>query len=92
MKTYGGTLTVSLDEVTPEVAVQSLLAKTPFAYSVQGSTIRVYKMDRPATANAAHKLIGQVKSSTGETIPMATILVKGTKTGVTADADGDFTV
>ena len=92
VKTYGGTLTVSLDEVTPEVAVQSLLAKTPFAYSVQGSTIRVYKMDRPAPANVAHKLTGQVKSSTGETIPMATILVKGTKTGVTADADGNFTV
>ena len=42
---------------------------------------------------AKHKIIGVVtESATGDPIPGASVMIKGTKTGTTTDVDGKFTI
>ena len=46
----------------------------------------------PAAYYAQIKVSGVVKSSTGEVLPGATVIVKGTSTGALAGPDGKYTI
>lgn len=90
VKTYATTLTVSFDNVTVIQATQQLLSHTPFTYSVSGKEIKVFKLDSRQSGN--YQITGVVKERNGTTIPFATIQIKGTKTSITTDAEGRFTL
>lgn len=81
-------LTISLEDVDELSAVERLLPNTAFTYRVEGKSIEVYKMQQ--AAQGKFTLQGVVKDKTGETVPFATLQIKGTTQGTTADADGKF--
>ena len=47
VRTGGYKATVSFDEVSPEKAVEGILRGTPFLYSVEGRTIRIFRPQQP---------------------------------------------
>lgn len=90
VRNYPNKMVVSFDEATVEKAVQDLLYKTPFTYSVNGKSIRVFKMETAKQGNFIIK--GIVKDTEGEVIPNATIRLKGLKQGTIADTQGQFSL
>ena len=83
-------LTISLEDVDELSAVERLLPNTAFTYRVEGKRIEVYKMQQ--AVQGKFTLQGVVKDKTGETVPFATLQIKGTTQGTTADADGKFSM
>ena len=90
LRTAGYKATVSFDEVTPEKAVEGLLKGTPFVFSVDGKTIRIFRPQQQASAKG--QVIGYVKDSRGEGIIGASVRIKGTKLGAQTGIDGRFTI
>lgn len=88
VKRHGSLLTVSFDEVTAVDAVRRLLKDTPFTCVVEGRSIKVFRLD--TSAKGAHRVTGRVVDEKGESIPFATVSLKGSTTGATADEDGRF--
>ena len=84
------TVTISFENVDGLQAVQSLLAKTPFAYNVDGKKINVYRMEQHK--ETAFTLKGLVKDKDGQGVSFATVQIKGTTQGTTTDLDGRFTM
>ena len=84
------TLTISFDEVDELTAVQNVLKNTPFAYSIDGKVIKVYKM---ASATSGSFIVkGLVCDKEGQPIPFSTVQIKGTQQGISADIDGKFSL
>lgn len=81
-------MSVSFDEVDGIKAVQSILTRTPFAYSVTGKTIKVYQLTK--SQSGLYTVTGVVVDNKGLTIPNATIQLKGVKKGTVANLDGVF--
>ena len=84
------TVTISFENVDALQAVQSLLAKTAFAYNVDGKKINVYRMEQHK--ETAFTLKGLVKDKDGQGVSFATVQIKGTTQGTTTDLDGRFTM
>ena len=84
------TVTISFENVDALQAVQSLLAKTAFAYNVDGKKINVYRMEQHK--ETAFTLKGLVKDKDGQGVSFATVQIKGTTQGTTTDLDGHFTM
>ena len=84
------TVTISFENVDALQAVQSLLAKTAFAYNVDGKKINVYRMEQHK--ETAFTLKGLVKDKDGQPVSFATVQIKGTTLGTTTDLDGHFTM
>lgn len=90
VKRYNTTLTASLDGVGAVEAVQQLLKDTPFTYTVEGRSIKVYRLSSVATAQGQKIVRGRVVDAKGEPVPFATIAIKGTTSGAIAKDDGSF--
>ena len=84
------TVTISFENVDALQAVQSLLARTAFAYNVDGKKINVYRMEQHK--ETAFTLKGLVKDKDGQPVSFATVQIKGTTQGTTTDLDGHFTM
>ena len=84
------TVTISFENVDALQAVQSLLAKTAFAYNVDGKKINVYRMEQHK--ETAFTLKGLVKDKDGQGVSFATVQIRGTTQGTTTDLDGHFTM
>ena len=84
------TLTLSFDNVDALSAVQSLLAHTAFTYNIDGKAIHVFKMQ--TAVNGKFTVKGTVKDKDGGGVSFATVQIKGTSQGTTADIDGNFTL
>ena len=84
------TVTISFENVDALQAVQSLLAKTAFAYNVDGKKINVYRMEQHK--EMAFTLKGLVNDKDGQGVSFATVQIKGTTQGTTTDLDGRFTM
>ncbi|MBF1569406.1 MAG: SusC/RagA family TonB-linked outer membrane protein [Prevotella shahii] len=84
------TVTISFENVDALQAVQSLLAKTAFAYNVDRKKINVYRMEQHK--ETAFTLKGLVKDKDGQPVSFATVQIKGTTQGTTTDLDGHFTM
>lgn len=62
-----------------------------FKYYLEDRTIVISPMAEPLPqAAVAVTLKGQVKDKTGAPLPGVTVMVKGTKLGISTDADGNF--
>ena len=84
VRNYPTTLTVSFDNVTAAQAARQLLSHTPFACSVEGHALRVYRMES-VKKDDGRELTGAVKDNNGEPVPFATLQIKGTNIGVVTD-------
>lgn len=92
VKRHNTTLTASLDGVSPVEAVQLLLKNTPFTYTVEGRSIKVFRIASASgvTPQGQKTVKGLVLDPKGEAVPFATIAIKGTTTGAVAKDDGSF--
>lgn len=86
---YEKTYTISLDQATAEQAVKTLLAESPFAYTVSGRTIRIFPL-KASQKTDQYLVTGVVKDNKGETIPSATVRVSAENKGQLTDLDGNF--
>ena len=90
VKTGGYKATVSFDEVSPEKAIAGILKGTPFTYSINGKTIRVFRLQQAPQGKS--KITGVVKDALGAPVFGANVRIKGTKLGGTTDAEGRFAI
>ncbi|HJT75538.1 MAG TPA: SusC/RagA family TonB-linked outer membrane protein, partial [Chitinophaga sp.] len=88
--------TVSLNNVPLETALQRILKGQQLQFAIQGNTIAISKRkEMPETemmeyAEPPDSIRGKVVNDKGEPQPGATILIKGTHRGVTANESGVF--
>lgn len=90
VRDYPTTLTVSFDEVTAAQAAEQLLSHTPFAYSIEGGVLSVFRVQQSSSQDG-RVIKGVVRDDKGEPVPFATLRVKGTTLGGVSDVDGNFT-
>lgn len=78
----------TIDEV-----LNSIFTGSNIAYLIKGNEVVLKVEKQTVQQTKKSKLIGVVTdSSTGETIPGASVLVKGTQKGTTTDLDGKFEI
>ncbi|SDG24639.1 TonB-dependent receptor [Chitinophaga filiformis] len=92
-------VTVSFNKTSLEAALNTILKDQQLQYVIQGNTIVISRKKtlRPATIDDASppadtSIQGKVVNSKGEPQPGATVLIKGTKRGTTANENGVFTL
>ncbi len=93
VRTDKGVYTVSFDRSPVESALKSLLAKSPFTFSVNGRQIKVFKLqsgEGQSQTGKKYRAVGKVVDAKGEPLPQATVRVKGKNEGILADLDGNF--
>lgn len=83
-------LTLDIQNETLEKAMQEVLKDTGLRYRLQGNIIILQEQQEEQVKS--RKLTGTVTDDKGEAIPGATILIKGTNTGLSTDMDGKFTL
>ena len=83
-------LTLDIRNCTLKVAMQEVLEGTGLQYKLQGNIIILQEQE--VQQNQFRRLTGEVKDEQGAPIPGATVLIKGTTTGVSTDADGRFSL
>lgn len=83
-------VSVSFVDCTLEEAMQEVLQGTGLSYKLQGNIIIL--QEGKVEQEKFRKLTGVVKDETGAVIPGATVLIKGTSTGLSTDMEGKFTL
>ncbi|HEV7779945.1 MAG TPA: TonB-dependent receptor [Chitinophagaceae bacterium] len=87
---------VSIDVVQATVSeiLDKILVSTGLAYKILGTNLIVLKEGGPATVidDQEIKVTGKVTSATGEPLAGVSVQVKGTRTGTTTDANGNFSI
>lgn len=76
-----------LDQILNEV-----LAPKGFTYKYQNDVIVIRKIHSPVRQKEKRNITGNVIDDTGGPLPGATVLVKGTTTGVVTDINGNFSL
>lgn len=101
MLTKSKPVDISIRNGSLEEVLALLFKNQPFSYEVIGKIIAVKEKDIQLQHALPYMMIpevvlrkisGLVKDSTGAPIPGVTILIKGTKTGVTTDVQGRFSI
>lgn len=90
VRTYNNKFTVSFDNVNAIKAVDQLLNRSPFGYSVNGKMIKVYPLQNDPKGD--YEVKGVVYDANDETIPSATVQVRSERKGMLSDLDGKFTI
>jgi TonB-linked SusC/RagA family outer membrane protein len=87
---------VSLDVVNATVSevLDKILANTGVSYKVLGTNLVVLKegVDASEIISQEVKITGKVTSATGEPLAGVSVFVKGSRTGTTTDAGGNFSI
>jgi TonB-linked SusC/RagA family outer membrane protein len=92
-------VTLQLDKVPLQSALEKALDGQPLNFAIQGNTIFITLKPAPAPAPAAPEttpeapppvISGRVMDSLGNPLSGASVLIKGRKGGTTTDARGDF--
>ncbi len=87
---------VSLDVVDATVSevLDKILSNTGVQYKILGSNLVVLKevADVKEIATQEIRITGRVVSATGEPLSGASVFVKGSRTGTTTDANGNFSI
>ncbi|MET4545393.1 TonB-linked SusC/RagA family outer membrane protein [Pedobacter africanus] len=86
---------INLEDVSLQDALSRLLENNKMTFRIINKTIIIsLASERPATQGNVqqNQVKGTVKNAEGEPLIGASILVKGTTTGVTANAEGEFSI
>ena len=81
------TITVKVDNVLLKVALDQIVSGTNLTYSIKGANIILSKKVAKASV-----ISGQITDDKGETVPGASVFIKGTAIGTVTDYDGNFTL
>ncbi len=83
-------VTVEVEQQTVAEVLSEVFDQTNVVYAMEGTNIMLMQRNN---AQQPEKLItGKVTDQTGLPIPGASVVVKGTTTGVTSDNDGNFSL
>lgn len=86
---------ISVSDVTVEVAMTSLLRNSPFTYKIEGGLILIISRQEQAQEEArkkAVKITGRVVDEKGNPLPGASVIIHNTTVGVISDANGRYTI
>lgn len=93
-------ITARVDRVPLSSAMKIILHETGLGFTIDGKTVKIFKEEKqtfeaievePTRKN--FKITGIIQDvESGETLPFATVLVKGTAVGVSTNVDGYFTI
>ncbi len=78
-------VSIDLSDVTLEEALEQCFKGQPFTYAIIESTIVL-------TPLSEIEISGKVTDSEGKALPSATVMIKGTFTGVTTNVDGEYSI
>ena len=88
-----GKRNINVKDVTIEEFLQSILSNTQLTYEIENDVIIIRPVKaKESTLQKKRTIKGAVSDSKGETLPGATILLKGTSLGVVTDMDGKFKI
>lgn len=93
-------ITARVDRVPLSSAMKIILHETNLDFSIDGKTVKIFqKVEKPYEAveveptRSNFKITGVIQDvESGETLPFATVMVKGEATGTTTNVDGYFTI
>lgn len=87
-------VSVDVVEATVSEILDKILANTGIAYKILGTNLVVLKEGTTAVEIAEQeiKLTGKVTAATGEPLAGVSVTVKGTRSGTTTDANGNFSL
>jgi len=93
-----GKVNISLTDVPLEQALRTILSGTSLAYTIVDSSVVIRRVpvqnasEAPPVTAAQDNIgvKGVVKNSDGHPIPQVSVIVKGTRIGVSTDKDGAF--
>lgn len=85
---------VDVTQATLPEVLDRVLANTGISYKVLGTNLVVLKegVNADAIISSEIRVTGKVSSSTGEALAGVSVSVKGTRTGTSTDANGNFTI
>lgn len=85
-------VTLDLENVPINKALERLFKNQPFGYQLQNKTIVIHPKTAEARTvpQAQHTVQGKVTDSTGTPLTGVTVLVKGSATGTSTDLDGNY--
>lgn len=83
-------ITINLKGASLERALQESFKNQPFTYTIDQKTIVVTKIIPQASVSLPNPVKGKVTDDAGLPLIGASIKIKGTATGVTTDANGNF--
>ncbi|MFI5163366.1 MAG: SusC/RagA family TonB-linked outer membrane protein [Sphingobacteriales bacterium] len=88
-------VTINVKDASLQDVLDQCLKDQPLVYTIAGNTVGVKKKDKPIVQTPpapAADITGRVTNKQGEPLSGATVLIKRTKTGTLADANGRFTI
>jgi TonB-dependent SusC/RagA subfamily outer membrane receptor len=90
-------VSIEVKDASVEKVLQEALKDQPFEYSIENKTIIISRKRQPPPssphlADTTVNLSGRVTDSSGNIMPGATIIVKGTKKGAITNDQGHFSI
>jgi TonB-linked SusC/RagA family outer membrane protein len=89
LKDLSKKVTMNFDDENVEVALQKLFAATSLTYRHLEDNLIAIRSSNPSESDI--KITGRITNEAGEGL-VAAIIVKGTKTGTSTDANGNFVI
>ncbi len=89
-------LTLELVNATIEATMETLLAGRPLEYTIRSKTIFIKSKTMPKTPSIKDilkdqlRIVGRVTNAEGQPIAGVSVIIKGTTTGTTTNAEGYF--
>lgn len=87
---------LALKKASIQQTLEACFDKQPLAYHIVGNVVVVeenpIKIPNGLTAKAQIVIKGRVTDNTGAAIPNASVIIKGTTTGVSTNANGEFSI
>jgi TonB-dependent starch-binding outer membrane protein SusC len=84
---------VDAKNATLEELLASAFSETNITYKVLEDNLIVITQKEPNASSQQQKITGKITdATTGESLPGVSIVIEGTGTGVTSDADGKFSI
>lgn len=85
-------VTINVEKRELDKVLTELLSQEEVTFDIKNKKIYFILNEQDATPAQPRKVVGVVKDETGEPVPGANILVKGTTVGVISDVNGNFSL
>jgi len=92
---------IDIQDKPVSIALQQIFKDRPFDFKIdknnifispRATNVNAHTTDNPEITQVAIEVRGRVVSGSGEPLANVSVIVKGTQTGVTTDANGDFRI
>ena len=81
-----------LKNVPVNEAIETVLKHFGLTYSMVEGVVVVKETEETSPTTSTHTITGKVVDQAGNSLPGVTVIIKGTKSGVATDVNGNFTI